>query len=93
MPWQTASLGYVMQPLKAYENSPIWTMEPKAAAFRHGLSKMRHHGYAGQLGYASAGVIADFIVVDMVAEAASGSKTPKEAAERAAQRAARYYKV
>jgi len=92
-PWQTASLGYVMQPLKAYENSPIWTKEPKAAAFRHGLGKMRHHGYAGQLGYASAGAIADFIVVDMVAEAASGSKTPKEAAERAAQRAARYYKV
>jgi multiple sugar transport system substrate-binding protein len=82
-----------MQPLKAYENSPIWTQEPKAAAFRHGLSRMRHHGFAGQLGYASAGVIADFIVVDMVAEAASGSKTPKDAAERAAQRASRYYKV
>ena len=92
-PWQTASLGYVMQPLKAYENSPIWTQEPKAAAFRTGLAKMRHHGYAGQLGYASAGAIADFIVVDMVAEAASGDKTPKQAAERAAQRAARYYKV
>jgi multiple sugar transport system substrate-binding protein len=92
-PWQTASIGYVMQPLKAYENSPIWTQEPKAAAFKHGLGKMRHHGFAGQLGYASAGVISDFIVVDMVAEAASGSKTPKEAAERAAQRAARYYKV
>jgi len=92
-PWQTASLGYVEQPLKAYENSPIWTQEPKAAAFRYGMAKMRHHGYAGQLGYASAGVIADFIVVDMVAEAASGSKTPKEAAERAAARASRYYKV
>jgi multiple sugar transport system substrate-binding protein len=92
-PWQTASLGYVMQPLKAYENSPIWTQEPKAAAFRNGLAKMRHHGYAGQLGYASAGAISDFIVVDMVAEAASGAKSPKEAAERAAARAQRYYKV
>jgi multiple sugar transport system substrate-binding protein len=92
-PWQTASLGYVMQSLKAYEKSPIWTQEPKAAAFKHGLGRMRHHGYAGQLGYASAGVIADFIVVDMVAEAASGARTPKEAAERATLRAARYYKV
>jgi multiple sugar transport system substrate-binding protein len=92
-PWQTASLGYVMQPLKAYENSPIWTQEPKAAAFRTGLAKMRHHGYAGKLGYASAGAIADFIIVDMVAEGASGDKTPKQAAERAAQRAQRYYKV
>jgi len=93
VPWQTASLGYVMQPLKAYENSPIWTQEPKAAAFRTGLAKMQHHGYAGKLGYSSAGTIADFIMVDMVAEAASGSKTPKEAAERAAARAQRYYQV
>jgi multiple sugar transport system substrate-binding protein len=29
----------------------------------------------------------------MLAEAASGSKTPKEAAERAQKRAERYYKV
>ena len=57
------------------------------------MSKMRHHGYAGQLGYASAGTIADFIVVDMIAEAASGVRSPKEAAERAALRAQRYYKV
>ncbi len=92
-PWQTASIGYVMQPLKAYENSPIWTQEPKAAAFRSGVARMRHHGYAGKLGYASAGALADFIVVDMVAEAASGEKTPKEAMERAAKRAERYYKL
>jgi multiple sugar transport system substrate-binding protein len=50
-------------------------------------------GFAGKLGYASAGAGADFIVVNMVAEAASGSKTPKEAAERAQKRAERYYKV
>ena len=36
---------------------------------------------------------ADFIMVNMVAEAASGAKTPKEAAERAQKRAERYYKV
>jgi multiple sugar transport system substrate-binding protein len=93
VPWQSASLGYVMQPLAAYEKSPIWTDEPKAVAFQRGMAKMQHHGYAGKLGYASAGVIADFIVVDMVAEAASGDKTPKQAAERAALRAQRYYKV
>ncbi|MBV8031802.1 MAG: extracellular solute-binding protein [Betaproteobacteria bacterium] len=92
-PWQTASLGYVMQPLAAYENSAIWTEEPKAAAFRYGMKNMRHHGYAGRLGAASAATLADFIVVDMFAEAASGDKSPKEAAERATKRAERYYKV
>jgi multiple sugar transport system substrate-binding protein len=54
---------------------------------------MRPTGYAGRLGYASAGAGADFIVVDMVAEAISGSKTPQEAMERAQKRAERYYKV
>ncbi len=93
VPWQSASLGYVMQPLAEYEKSPIWTEEPKAAAFRRGMANMQHHGYAGRLGYASAGAIADFIVVDMIGEAASGAKTPKEAAQRAALRAQRYYKV
>jgi multiple sugar transport system substrate-binding protein len=91
--WQSASLGYVMQSLKAYEASPVWTDEPKALAFRDLMNKMRHHGYAGKLGYASAGALADFIIVDMVAEAASGAKTPKEAADRAAKRTERYYKL
>ena len=84
-PWQTASIGYVMQPLKAYERARSGRRSPRPRRSSTASAKMRHHGYAGQLGYASAGAIADFIVVDMVAEAASGSKTPKEAAERAAQ--------
>lgn len=42
---------------------------------------------------ASAGAAADFIVVNMVAEAASGARSPQEAAERAQKRAERYYKV
>ena len=54
---------------------------------------MLPNGYAGKMGYASAARMADFIMVNMVAEAASGSKTPKEAAERAQKRAERYYKV
>ena len=57
------------------------------------VKNLRPAGYAGKLGYASAGAAADFIVVNMVAEAISGSKTPKEAMERAQKRAERYYKV
>jgi len=37
--------------------------------------------------------MAYFVMVNMVAEAASGSRSPKEAAERAQARAQRYYKV
>ena len=38
---------------------------------------MRPIGYQGRMGYASAGSAADFIVVNMVAEAASGQRTPQ----------------
>jgi multiple sugar transport system substrate-binding protein len=92
-PWMQAAIGYVCHPLKAYEKNPIWTVDPKHTPYRNAMAVMRPVGYAGKMGYASAAAISDFIVLDMVAEAASGSKSPKEAAERAQQRAERYYKV
>ena len=91
--WLTGAGGYIAQPLAAYEKSAVWTADPKNTPYRDAVKNMRPAGYAGKLGYASAGAGADFIVVNMVAEAASGSKTPKEAAERAQKRAERYYKV
>jgi multiple sugar transport system substrate-binding protein len=92
-PWMQASIGYVAHPLAAYAKNPIWTVDPKHTPYRDVVKNMRPAGYAGKLGYASAGALADFIIVDMVAEAASGGKSPKEAAERAQKRAERYYKV
>ncbi len=90
--WLQGGGGYVSHPLAAYRNNPIWTVDPKHTPYRDSAKNMRPAGYAGQLGYASAGAMADFIVSNMVAEAASGSKTPAEAAERAQKRAERYYK-
>ena len=92
-PWMQASIGYVAQPLAAYAKNPIWTVDPKHLPYRDAVKELRPAGYDGKLGYASAGALADFIIVDMVAEAASGSKTPKEAAAAAQKRAERYYKV
>ncbi|MCY7318162.1 MAG: ABC transporter substrate-binding protein [Ramlibacter sp.] len=92
-PWLTSASGYIAPPLDAYAKIPVWTSDPKNTPYRDAVKNMRPSGFAGKLGYASAGAGADFIVVNMVAEAASGSKTPKEAAERAQKRAERYYKV
>ncbi|NMM06247.1 ABC transporter substrate-binding protein [Polaromonas sp.] len=92
-PWLTGASGYIAPPLAEYAKSPIWTSDPKHTPYRDAVKNMRPSGYAGKLGYASAGAGADFIVTNMVAEAASGAKTPKEAAERAQKRAERYYKV
>jgi multiple sugar transport system substrate-binding protein len=92
-PWLEASIGYVSQPLKAYEKNPVWTVDPKHTPFRDVAKGLMDNGYAYKLGAASAAVMADYILLDMVAEAASGQQTPKAAAERAQKRAERYYKI
>src|SRR5258706_4471683 len=92
-PWLTGAGGYVAPPLAAYAKSAIWTADPRNTPYRDAVKNLRPAGYAGRLGYASAGAAADFVVVNMVAEAISGAKTPKEAVERAQKRAERYYKV
>jgi multiple sugar transport system substrate-binding protein len=92
-PWQQAAIGYVSHPLKAYENNPLWESDPKIIPYRDSMKIMLPNGYSGPMGYASAACLADFIMVNMVAEAVSGSKTLKEAMDRAKARAERYYKV
>jgi multiple sugar transport system substrate-binding protein len=91
-PWQAACIGYVAHPLRAYEANPVWTADPQHIFFRDVVKNMRHYGYAGKLGKASAAAIADFIVVDMFGEACTGAQTPKEAAKRAEKRAQRHYR-
>jgi multiple sugar transport system substrate-binding protein len=92
-PWLTAAGGYIAPPLDAYAKIAVWTADPKNTPYRDAVKNLRPSGYAGKLGYASAGAAADFIVINLVAEAISGSKSPKEALERAQKRAERYYKV
>jgi multiple sugar transport system substrate-binding protein len=92
-PWQKSSLGYVSQSLVRYESNPIWTADPNHTPYRDAMTRMQPNGYAGEMGYASQATMADFILANMVAEAASGAKTPAEAADRAQKRAERYYKV
>jgi multiple sugar transport system substrate-binding protein len=50
-------------------------------------------GYAGPLGAASAAAMSDYIVVNMVAQAASGAKSPREAMREAHRLARRYYRL
>jgi multiple sugar transport system substrate-binding protein len=61
--------------------------------FRDATIRTLNMGYAGPLGYAAAGVLADFVIVDMVAQAATGQLTPAQAMRQAEKRANRYYRV
>ncbi|MGH8630757.1 MAG: ABC transporter substrate-binding protein, partial [Burkholderiales bacterium] len=92
-PWQAACIGYVSHPLQAYESNPVWKSDPHHAYFRDTVKTMRHYGYAGALGRASAAAVADFVVVDMFAEVCAGSQSPKTAARSAERRARRHYRI
>lgn len=91
--WITRASAYCCQPLKAYANNPIWTADPVHTPYQRASETLRPNGYSGPLGYASAAVMADYVLLDMFAEGATGQRTPEEAAKRAEARINRYYRV
>lgn len=90
--WLQGASAYCCQPLKAFADNPVWTSEPNHAPYAKASETLQPNGYAGPLGPASAAVMADYVLVDMFAEAATGQRTPEEAAKRAEQRIARAYR-
>lgn len=90
-PWMAASDGYVSPPLENYTKDPFWTSQPQFAPYRDAAKNMLWDGYAGPLGTHSAQALADYIVVDMVARAATGQQSPKDSANEAAQRMKQLY--
>jgi multiple sugar transport system substrate-binding protein len=91
--WLKKSLGYVSHTLKAYDKNPIWTSDPNITPYRDVTKRTLADGYAGPLGNASSSAMSEYIIVDMMAEAASGRSSPKTAASKAADRAKRLYNV
>ena len=91
--WLTDSFGYWGQPLRAYEKSAVWTNDPKVAVYRDTMSASRWLAYPGAISEQSGAVVADYVMVDMVAAAATGSSTPEDAAQEAERRAKRYYRA
>ena len=55
-------------------------------------SWLDRNGYAGPLGPASAGAMADYVLVDMFAEAVTGQRSTEEAIANAERRLQRYYR-
>jgi multiple sugar transport system substrate-binding protein len=91
--WLEQAAGYFTQTLHAYDANPVWQQDPKRKVFAEAAARARSIAYAGTPGYAAASVLADFVLVDMVAQAATGRLTPEEAAAEAERRANRYYRV
>lgn len=85
-PWMKASDGYVSPPLQKYTQDPFWESQPQYTPYRDAAKNMLWNSYAGPLDTHSAQALADYVVVDMIARAATGQQSPKESAQEAADR-------
>lgn len=90
--WLKSSLGYLTQTLRAYEANPVWTEDPKRLPFRDCTARTLPVSYAGAANASAAGLLANFVVVDMFAAVATGELSPREAAVRAERQARREYR-
>ena len=72
-----------MDEMHTWAGENFGKVDPKLTPFRDATARMRWSGYAGDIGEASAACLADWVVVDMFAQAVSGQKSPKEAAREA----------
>lgn len=90
--WLEGASAYCCQALKGFADNPVWTSNPIHAPYANASKSLRVNGFAGPLGPQSAGVMADYVLVDMFAEAVSGQRTTEEAIANAERRIARYYR-
>lgn len=90
--WLTDSFGYWGQPLRAYEESQVWKNDPRIAVYKDTMRDSLWLGYKGPINEQSGAVVADWVMVDMVAAAATGASSPEDAAKEAERRARRYYR-
>jgi multiple sugar transport system substrate-binding protein len=91
--WLTGASAYCCQPLRAFASNPVWTSDPIHAPFAKASESLRPNGYAGPLGAASAGVMADYVLVDLFAEAVTGARETDDVIKNGVRRVNRYYKI
>ena len=91
-PWVEAAQGYLSHFLLAYDSNPVWTADPKRTPYRDVSKRTLTPGGQGSLGEKAASAIADFVVVDMFANYATGREDAKGAIAVAERQAKRIYR-
>jgi multiple sugar transport system substrate-binding protein len=90
-PYLEACIGYWNHPLQTYDSHPVWSEDPKHEPFKHVLKDALWDSYKGSINESCSAVLADFVVVQMVASVAAEQLTPEESAAEGERRAKRYY--
>jgi len=89
--WVSGTTGYYSPTLRDYSRLQVWEDDSRITIFRDCLERTLWNGYSGPLGPASAAAMAEYVIVDMFADACTGRKTPQAAALSAEQKLARLY--
>lgn len=91
-PWIQSAKGYLTHCLNAYDKNPVWTADPKTTPYRDVAKRSLTAGGLGSVGEKAATAIADFIVVDMFANYATGREDAKGAIAIAERQLKRIYR-
>src|SRR6476661_4410319 len=75
--WLSGARGYLTHTMNAYDNSPVWTADPKNQVFSQASKRALPASGIGTPGEKAATAIADFLVVDMFANYCTGREDAK----------------
>jgi multiple sugar transport system substrate-binding protein len=70
--WFTSQQGYADGATKAWEDDPVWNLDPVMTPFKNLPAQGRLVGYAGPPNQKAAEVVTKYIIVDMYAKAIQG---------------------
>jgi len=90
--WLEGAVGYITHPLNAYDSNPVWTSDPKLTVARDAGKRTLTAGHLGSVGEKAAAALADFIVLDMFANVATGRESVEGAMKMAERQASRLYR-
>jgi multiple sugar transport system substrate-binding protein len=91
-PWCEGAVAYLSHPYKAGDDFAFWNADPKLLAAKPAAWRTSTAGHLGSVGEKAAAALADFIVLDMVANASSGRETIDGAIKIAERQAQRLYR-
>jgi multiple sugar transport system substrate-binding protein len=73
--WYDIAVSYYQPLLHAYDDAPMWQVEPRNIPYRDSLANAHVHGWPAPPNRQLAESVAKYVVVDMFAKAAAGAAT------------------
>ena len=84
-PWFASADSYYQPLMHAYDNAPMWDVEPRNKPYRDAMSSAHLPGWPAPPGRQLAESVAKYVVVDMFAKACAGKSTKEVIADATAQ--------